>query len=73
MTLLENVKCHQNLNAIENPPFTVKPSITYHRGKRRTQNEVHNGCFPIDAQIRFELVAEEIKFLVHCFVDIVLI
>jgi hypothetical protein len=52
---------------------TIKATIAYHHGKRRTQNEVHNGSFPVKARIWFEFIAEEIKFAAHCFVDIVLI
>ncbi len=51
---------------------TIKGTIAYHHS-RRTWNEMRNGSFPVNAQIRFELIAEEIEFLAHCFVDIPLI
>jgi hypothetical protein len=34
---------------------------------------MHNWSFPVDTQIRFELIAKKVKFVVHCFVDIVLV
>ncbi len=53
---------------------TIKGTIAYHHGKQgRTRNEMRKGSFPVNVQIRFELFAEEINFVEHCFVDIVLI
>ncbi len=37
------------------------------------RNELCNGSFPVNAQIQSELIGEEIKFVMLCFVDIVLI
>jgi hypothetical protein len=72
MTLSGNVKCHQKIEAIENPPALSRPLLPTVMAKH-TQNEVPNGSFPVNALIRFELITEEIEFMAHCCVDIVLI
>ncbi len=74
MTSSRNLKCHQNLNAIENPPAPSRElGIAFCHGERRTRNEMHDRSFPVDTQIGFELIVEKIKFVVDSFVDIVLV
>jgi hypothetical protein len=68
MTLSGKLRCHQNLNSC-----AVKRTIAYCRGKRCTQNEVHNRSFPVDTQVRLELVAKEFGLMTHRFVDILLV